>query len=355
MPRGVEEELRRFSDTWKTRGVRAWHEGWWEMSVATGDLLAPILGVRPGSVAMHQNASVALALLFSAIDYPPGRNRVVYTDLDFPSVMYVIEGERRKGAEIVTVRSEDGIGVPTDRLLEAINERTRVVPVSHVLFKSAFIQDAEAIARRCREVGALLILDVYHSAGLLPLELEGWNVDAAIGGSVKWLCGGPGAGYLWVHPEITETLAPRVTGWQADEDPFAFRTGAIRYAAGAWRYLTGTPNIPALHSCRPGYRILGEVGTRRIRARSLQLTEHLLDAASAAGFETRTPRERAVRGGTVTIWHPEAERLTRGLLEREIICDFRPGAGLRLSPHFYNTEEECDLAIATLSELAGGR
>lgn len=355
MPRGVEAELRLFSEAWRTRGVRAWHEGWWEMAVETGDLLAPILGVETGSVAMHQNASVAFAILLSALDFPPERNRIVYSELDFPSLMYVAESERRRGAEIVMVKSDDGIGVPLDRLLAAIDERTRVVPVSHVLPKTAFIQDAEAIARRCREVGAFLILDLYHSAGLLPIELERWGVDAAVGGSVKWLCGGPGAGFLWVNPQIAATLAPRVTGWQADEDPFAFRTGPVHYAGGAWRFLTGTPNIPALHSCRPGYRIVAEVGTARIRARSLELTQRLLEAADAAGFEIRSPRDPARRGGTVTVWHPDAERLTGELLAREIICDFRPNAGIRLAPHFYNTEAECDRAIATLAELTRGR
>jgi len=352
MPRGVHEEVERFATTWETRGVRAWHEGWWEMSVETGDLLAPILGVGKGEVSMHQNVSVAMAILLSCLDYPPERNRIVYTELNFPSVMYVAEGERRKGAEIVVVPSDDGIGVPTERLLQAIDERTRVVPISHVLFRSAFIQDARAIARRCREVGAFLILDCYQSAGAVPVTLRDWGVDAAVGGSVKWLCGGPGAGYLWVNPEVAESLRPASTGWQADEEPFAFRPGPIRYAGGAWRFLTGTPNIPALHSCRPGYRIVGEVGVERIRERSLALTERLLRAALDAGFEVRTPRDPARRGGTVSVFHPDAERLGRELLERDIICDYRPAAGVRLSPHFYNTAAECDHAIATLAELA---
>ena len=180
--------------------MRAWHEGWWEMAAETGDLLAPLLGVAPGGIAMHQNVAVAAAVFLSCLDYPPERNRIVYTELNFPNVMYLAEGERRKGAEIVVVPSDDGIGVPTERLLAAIDERTRLVPISHVLFRSAFVQDAEAIARRCREVGAILLLDVYQSAGALPLELEAWGVHAAVGGSVKWLCGGPGAGFLWVQP-----------------------------------------------------------------------------------------------------------------------------------------------------------
>jgi kynureninase len=353
MPRGVRDELGRYADAWERRGVRAWEEGWWEAAATTGDLLAPLLGVRPGSVAMHQNVTVAAAVFFSCFDYPPERNRIVFTELDFPSLTYLAEGERRRGAEIVAVPSDDGVGVPLDRLLEAIDERTRLVPVSHVLFKSAFVQDAAAVARRCREVGAVLLLDVYQSAGALPLELEAWGVDAAVGGSVKWLCGGPGAGYLWVDPAIAGDLEPALTGWQADAEPFAFRPGPVRRAGGAWRFLTGTPDVPALHACRPGYRIVAGIGARRIRERSLGLTRRLIDAAEAAGFEVRTPRDPERRGGTVSVWHPDAERLCRGLCDRGVICDFRPGAGVRLSPHFYTTDEECDHAIRTLAGLAG--
>jgi kynureninase len=352
MPRGVHAELAAYARAWEERGVRAWHEGWWEMSVTTGDLLASLLGVGPGEVSMHQNVTVAAGVFLSCLDYPPARNRVVTTDLDFPTLLYLVDGEGRKGAEIVTVPADgDGLGVETDRLLATIDERTRLVAVSHVLFKSAWVQDAAAIARRCRETGALLLLDVYQSAGSLPLELAAWGVDAAVGGSVKWLCGGPGAGYLWVRPDLAGLLAPALTGWQADEDPFAFRPGPIRPAAGAWRFLTGTPNVPALYACRPGYRIVAAVGARRIRERSLALTGRLIDAALAAGFEVRSPRDPERRGGTVTVWHPDGERLCRELLAREVVCDFRPGAGIRLAPHFYTTEEECDRAIALLAAL----
>jgi kynureninase len=356
MPRGVHDELATFAREWEERGVRAWHEGWWEMSANTGDLLAPLLGVGPGEIAMHQNVSVAAAVFFSCFDYPPERNRIVYTELNFPNVMYLAEGERRKGAEIVVVPSDDGIGVPTERLLGAIDEHTRLVPISHTLFRSAFIQDAAAIARRCREVGAVLLLDVYQSVGVLPIELDAWGVDAAVGGSVKWLCGGPGAGFLWVRPALARDLRPALTGWQADLEPFAFRPGPVQLAETPWRFLNGTPNIPALYSCRAGYRIVAGVGTRRIRERSLQLTSHLMAAAEEAGFEVRTPREPARRAGTVSVWHEQAERLCQELLAREIMCDYRPRAGIRLSPHFYNTEQECDHAIATLKELvaAGG-
>ena len=354
MPRGVRAELERFADAWDRRGVRAWAEGWWEIAVETGDLLAPILGVGAGEVSMHQNVSLATAGFLSALDYPPERPKIVTTELHFPSLLYLLEGERDRGASIVRLPSADGMTIDGGRLLEAIDERTRLVNVSHVLFKSAFVQDAEAIARRCREVGALLLLDTYQSAGALPLALAEWGVDAATGGSVKWLCGGPGAAYLWVRPDLAERLEPRLVGWQADRQPFAFRAGAIDRAEGAWRFLTGTPAVPALHSCRPGYRIVAEIGVAAIRRRSLALTDRMIAAAETAGLEVRAPRQAARRGGTVSLWHPRAEEICRRLIERQVLCDFRPGAGVRMAPHFYTTEEECDRAIALMAELAAG-
>ena len=352
MPRGVRAELDRFADAWDQRGVRAWAEGWWETAAETGDLLAPILGVSSGEVSMHQNVTLASAGFLSALDYPPERNRIVTTELNFPSLLYLLEGERDRGASIVRVPSADRLTIDGERLLATIDGRTRLVSISHVLFRSGFVQDAAAVARRCREVGALLLLDAYQSAGTVPLQLADWGVDAATGGSVKWLCGGPGAAFLWVRPELASRLQPRLTGWQADREPFTFHPGPIRRADGAWRFLTGTPNVPALHSCRPGYRIVAAIGVEAIRRRSLALTDRLIAAAEEAGFAVRTPRRHERRGGTVTVWHPRAETLCPMLLERQILCDFRPGAGIRLAPHFYNSEQECDRAIGVLAELA---
>lgn len=359
MPRGVRAELDRFAAAWEERGVRAWHEGWWEMAVETGDQLAPILGVAAGEIAMHQNVSLATAVFLSAIDYPEERNRIVSTELDFPTLGYLLEGERRKGAELVRVPSPDGIGVETEALVGAIDERTRLVVVSHVLFRSAYVIDVAAVARHCREVGALLLLDVYQSAGTVPIRLADWRVDAAVGGSVKFLCGGPGAAYLWVDPELLPTLEPTVTGWQADREPFAFRPGPIERPDSAWRLLTGTPNIPALHACRPGHRIVAEVGVERIRERSKVLTRELVDGISRPemhelGFALRSPHDAERRGGAVTVWHQRAGEIGDALLERDIVCDVRAGSGIRLAPHFYNTIDECRTALAALGEIARG-
>ncbi len=351
MPRAVTAALEEYAATWRRRGVRAWHEGWWDLPVATGDLLAPILGVGAGDTAMHANVTLATAVFLSCLDYPPARNRVVYTELNFPSLRYLLDGERRKGAEIVVVPSPDGVSVPLESLLAAIDERTRLVPISHVVFKSGAVQDAQTVARRCREVGALLLLDVFQSAGILPLELAGWGVHAAVGGCLKWLCGGPGNGYLWIAPELSPALEPALTGWQSHRAPFDFAPDHDRVRAGAWRFLNGTPVVPALCAARPGLELIGRLPVAAIRARSLFLTDRLIAAATAAGFAVRTPGDHARRGGTVTVAHEAAEPLCSELLARDILCDFRPGAGVRFSPHFYNTVEECDHAVATLARL----
>jgi kynureninase len=356
MPRGVEAELARYTREWGERGVRAWGEGWWEVAVATGDLVAPLVGAGAGTIAMHANVTIAAAVFLSALDYPPSRPRIVLAQSEFPTLQYVLDGERRRGAELLALPADDPrTGAPDlARWRAAIDERTRLVVVSHALFRTGALLDVAAIARAARDAGALTLVDVYQTAGAVPVDLEGWGVDAAVGGGVKWLCAGPGAGYLWVRPALAATLTPATVGWQADEEPFAFRGGAPRHAAGSWRFLTGTPNVPGLYAARAGLRIIGEIGVERIRRRSLHLTGVLLGEAEAAGLATLTPRAPERRGAAVTVAHPDAERLTAELLRHDIVCDFRPGAGIRFSPHFYNTVEECRDAMRSLARLATG-
>lgn len=355
MPRGVFRELEAFATQWATRGVRAWHEGWWEMPVTVGDILADILGAPHGSITMHQNVSIAESILLSCFDFDGPRNKVVYTGMNFPSVMYVFEAQKRRGARIHVVPSEDGITVDTQRVLDAIDETTLLVPISHVLFRSAFIQDAKAITEKAHRVGARVILDVYQAAGCVPVDLTALGVDFAVGGSVKWLCGGPGAGYLYVRPDLVKSLEPALTGWQAHEKPFDFEIGPIRYAADQFRFLNGTPHVPALFSARAGYEIIRKVGVGAIRAKSKRLVKLILDEARAAGFEVTCPADPERRGGTVAVAVQDGERVCAELLRREIIVDYRPKAGIRVSPHFYSTEDECRAVVAAIAEICGGR
>ena len=352
MPRRASEYLQRFADEWSTRGVRAWSEGWWEIGRTTGDLLTPVLGVPKGTISMHQNVTVAQAIVASCHTYDSPRRRIVLSDLEFPSNMYLFEGFRRYGAEIVYVPSDDGIRTNLERLLDAIDERTVLVPLSLVLFKSACIQDAAAIVEKAHRVGARVILDVYQAAGTLPMNLEALGVDFAVGGSVKWLCGGPGAGYLYVRPDLAREIEPGIAGWAAHRRPFDFAIGPIEYADAPERFQSGTPNVPSLYSCRAGYEIVAEIGVERIRAISLALTRRLMDRARALGFRLNTPARDDERGGTVVIDVPNGAAVADELLRRQVIVDYRPGAGIRMAPHFYNTTDEIDHAMDVLEEIA---
>ena len=343
MPIGAEVGLLRYAREWRERGVRAWAEGWWETSTAVGDQLGRIIGAAPGTMAMHQNVAVAQAIVLSCFEFEPPRNRIVYGEGEFPSVRYLYQAQRRRGAEVEIV--PDG-----DAVLEAIDERTLLVPVSHVLFKTGEIQAADAIVRRAHEVGALVALDAYQSVGSVPLDVSRLGVDFVVGGSVKWLCGGPGAGWLYVRPELAEGLEPTFTGWQAHARPFAFEP-EHDYAAGAARFLTGTPNVPALYAASAGYELVEEVGVERIREHSMRQTALLVELLERAGLEVVSPRDPARRGGTVVVRTPEPEAVHRELDAREIVCDFRPEVGIRLGPHFFNTDEEVRFAAAQIAEI----
>jgi len=355
MPRRTAAYLQEYADTWTRRGVRAWHEGWWEMGRATGDLLAPVLGVRPGTISMHQNVTVAMGVIASCFTFDGPRRRIVMTDHEFPSNMYLFEGFRRYGAEVVYVPSPDTVRTDLQRLLDAIDERTLLVPLSYVLFRSGYIQNARAVIERAHQVGAHVILDVYQAAGAVPLDIEDMAADFAVGGSVKWLCGGPGAGYLYVRSDVATRLTPGFIGWAAHSTPFAFETGPAALAEPPERFQSGTPNIPALYAARAGYEIIREIGVEAIRARSLRLTRLLIERAQAAGFRLNTPLEDSQRAGAVIIDVPDGEAVSQQLILQGVIVDYRPGAGIRIAPHFYNTEQEIDRAMNIMVEITSSR
>jgi kynureninase len=341
MPRRAEEGLAEYARTWRERGIRAWGEGWWELPLTIGDQIGRIVGARPGTTVMHQNVAIAEAVVLSCFQPTPERNRVVYERANFPSVRYLYQAQ--PNLEVV-VCEDDG------EIVDAIDERTLLVPISHVLFKSGEIQDVARIIERAHEVGAHVILDAYQSAGIVPLDVTALNADFAVGGSVKWLCGGPGNGWLYVRPDLAERLEPAYTGWQAHETPFAFEE-EMRYAAGAARFLTGTPNVPALYAATAGYDLIEEIGVERIRANSLRQTDLLIDFADAAGFGIASPRDRERRGGTVTVHVEEFPAVHKELSERQILCDFRPGAGIRIGPHYYTSDDELRHVISQIGEI----
>ncbi len=352
MPEETEHDLLEYARTWKTRGVRAWAETWWDLAREVGDVVASLVNAPRDSVSMHQNVTIAEAVVISAFDWSGPRNGVVYTSMNFPSVRYLYDSlAKSHGARITEVPSKDGIGVPTEAVLAAIDERTLLVPISHVLFQSAYIQDAKAICAKAKAVGAHVVLDAYQSVGTVPVDVEELGCSFLIGGTLKWLCGGPGGAFLYVRDDLIDTMAPKFTGWMAHPEPFAFEGPPMKYTKGAYRWMNGTPNVPALYACRAGPKIIREAGAQAIREKSERQTKRLVEAGLAEGWDVRAPMDPARRGGTVAFNVPNAKYVKFELLAREVIVDYRPGAGIRVSPHFYNSDEECDRAVAEIKDI----
>jgi kynureninase len=355
MPRTVPEKLAEYGRDWGELGVKAWGRGWWEQPVSVGNEIAPLINASDGEVVMMPNVTIAQTAVLSAIDFPKGRDTIVMTELDFPSVRYAYEEmAKRFGARVVVVPSDDGISIDPDRLLAAIDERTRLVAVSHVLFRSAFVMDADAICKRAHQVGALVSLDSFHAVGVIPVDVKASGVDFLTGGVLKWLCGGPGGCFLYVSPKVRDRFRPALTGWQAHTRPFDFED-TMEYTTGAFRWLNGTPVIPALYVAAEGAKILRRAGMAAIREKSVRLTSRLIERADELGYRVNAPREAARRGGTVALDVPHGYEVTQFLLSRDILVDYRIGAGIRIAPHFFTRADEVDEAVGAIAEaLASG-
>jgi kynureninase len=351
MPRRVTAAMQQFTDTWATRGIRAWEEGWWEMPITVGNLIGKIIGAGPGEVVMHQNVSICQSIVTSCFDWNGRRNKLVTDGLNFPSNDYIYHGLERQGARVVSVPSADGMTLPLELMLDAIDEETQLVSVSHVAFRSSYLQNLAAITEKAHRVGAFIVADLYQSAGTVPVDVHALNVDFATGGSVKWLCGGPGAGYLYVRPDLWSTLRPAATGWMAHEKPFDFAEAPIEYAPDALRFLNGTPAIPALYAAKSGYEIVNEIGVPAIREKSIRQTERLIALADEAGLCVRTCRDSQQRGGVVILDVSDGKAVTRELANRQVLVDYRPKAGIRIAPHFYNTDAELDHTIGQIRAI----
>ena len=351
MPRAVPERLAEYVDEWAELGVRAWARGWWEMPVTVGNEIAPLLGAGRDEIVMIPNVTMAQAAVLSAIDYTPPRDTIVMTALDFPSVRYVYDRlATRLGARVKVVESEDGISVDAERVIAAIDDRTRLVSISHVLFRSAYVMEVDAICRAAHDAGALVSLDAFHSVGVLPVDVRGSGADFVTGGVLKWLCGGPGACFLYVAPSVRDRLEPALTGWQAHARPFGFEP-EMEYASGAFRWLNGTPVIPALYAAIEGPRIVRRAGIDAIRAKSTRQTSRLIQLADDRGFRVHASRDAERRGGTVAIRVPHAYEVSKALLARDILVDYRPEAGIRIAPHFYTSDDELEHAMASIDEI----
>ncbi len=355
MPQVVYSRMQDYAETWAKRGVSAWEEIWWDLPAQTGNVIAPLIGAGDGELSIHPNVTSIHGIIYSCFNDPAlrrNRTKIIAEELHFPSVLYITDKwARRNGCTVRLVKSRDTIGVETEDMIDAIDERTLFVVMSHVLFRSAYIQDAEAIVRHAHSVGALVILDVYQSTGIIPFDVKRLDVDIVAGGVLKWLCGGPGTCFMYVKPGLSATLEPEFTGWFAHDNPFEFDTGNFKPAAASKRFLNGTPPIPALYAAAEGPALLRKAGIPKIRERSLHLTGIVIDKALEYGFTVHTPIDRTKRGGTVTVSVPHGFEVSRELIARGILVDYRKQAGIRIAPHFYNTEEEAAYAVEQIREI----
>lgn len=346
MPESVRDALVEYTDLWASEGVVAW-DRWLPMVGEVAAILEDIICAPRGSMTMSQNVTNALAAILSCLEYDSPRNQIVHCAGEFPTVEYLLDGQRRAGAEVIRVGA-DPLVFPEAELRHAISERTALVVISHVLFRTAELVDVRPFVERAHEYGALVVLDAYQSVGAVPFDVQELGVDFLVGGSVKWLCGGPGAAYVYVRPEIVERLQPRDAGWFSHARPFGFEPPPIEFAEGVARFTGGTPNIPAYYQAREGYKIIREVGVAAIRAKAARQTALLYDGAKSRGFTVNSPAEFVRRGNHVTVDFPGAEAVKQELIQRGFVVDYRPGVGIRIAPHFYNSDDEC---TAILDEI----
>jgi kynureninase len=354
MPARTRTRLLEYADDWATYGVVCW-EKWLPLVSHVGDIVGRIINAGPGEVLMIQNVSIAQSILISALDFSGPRNKIVYDELNFPTIHYNWLAQESRGAEVHLVKSLDGVTIDTQALCDAIDERTLVVPISHVIFRSAYIQDAKAIIKKAHEVGAMVFLDVFQSFASVPVDVKDLDVDAVVGGLLKWGCGGPGNCFLYVRPDLIANLVPRMVGWFSHKRPFDFDMSGMDLRDDVWRYAGGTPNVPALYAGISGAEIIEEVGVAKIRERHMELTAFAVQRAEEEGLKVNSPLDPAVRGGHVTVDFPNAKSACDELIRRKFIVDYRPGAGIRIAPHFYNSRDEVDAAFAEIRKIIDGR
>ena len=345
VPAQAKDDLNEFFELWRTKSITAWSD-WLPEVDRAAERISKIISAPQGTVIMQHNVSQIMATLASCFDYKPERDKVVYETQMFPTVSYVWQAEQRRGAKCVLVEP--------DQIADTIDAHTLVVPIQHVIYSSAFIQDVKKIVARANQVGAHVILDCYQSIGTLPLDVVDLGVSFACGGSVKYACGGPGAAWLYVRKDLIEQFAPRVTGWFGNEAPFAFTMPAQSYADNIWRYMGGTPAVAALYQARAGQRIVGEIGVRKIRDKSLVMTQKCIDWVDELGMKLNSPRPAEQRGGSVVFDFVGSADVCRELNRRKFFCDHRPGAGIRIAPHFYTKPEEIELFFSEVKKIRGG-
>ena len=352
-PLRARDALRTYWEEWAGDGPEAW-ERWLPRIAEIADGIGALVGAPPGTCFLGPNVSVLQSAVASCIDFRSDRNEVVYESLQFPSLTYVWREWERFGAVVRVAESDDGRTVPTERIVEAITEKTAIAVLSHAYYVSGAIADVRTIQRHCRSVGALLCVDAYQTTGVYPYDVTDWDLDLVTGGSHKWLCGGAGCGWLYVKPSLLGRFAPAVTGWMAHARPFAFEAAPMEHAPSMYRFGNGTPSIPAYMAAQPGHRAIASVGIPRIREHNVRLTQKIAATALERGLRVNSPLDPERRTGWIGIDFDGAGAACRRLIERRVFVDYRPGCGIRVGPHFYTEDAEIDEFFKQLENVRAG-
>jgi kynureninase len=349
LPARGRRAIERFASEWTELGGRAWYDHWiGEYEALRGDV-ARVLGASADEVAVEPNVSAGLVGIASTFDYAK-RPKVIVADLDFPTDGHAFLAVRQRGAQVEFVRSPDRVRVPLELFERAIDDRTAAVCTGHVYFTSGWIQDVKALAEICHRKGVALIVDAYQSIGAFPFDVHDSGVDYLVGGTLKWLMGGPGMAFLYARRDVAERARPSAVGWWGVADPFAFDVEHLDPGAGARRFEYGTPAVAAIYAARAGIALLEEVGVATVRERHMTLSQRLVDGAGAQGWTVRCPLDARERTPIVTLAHPDPHGVVDALRAQGVITDHRPGL-VRLSPHYFNTAAEIDRALELLAPL----
>ncbi len=343
----AEAELDDFRTQWHTRGASAWYEHWMGKLATLRGKAAAAHGANPDEAALLPSTSAALSVVTEAVQ-AKGRTRVVCTELDFPTLAY--QFRVKPEIELVVLRSEDGIGIDPAQYEDAVDERTLFVATSHVFYATGFIQDIRAIGEIARRAGAWSLIDGYQASGQIEVDFEAAGVDLYTSGPLKWLCGGPGLGYLFARADRIAEMEPRITSWFAARNQFDFDFEHFEYQQDARRFELGTPALPTVHLALGGHGLLESVGFDRIAARNRGLTDQLVESLRGNGFSLRMREERSSRSNIVMVRMEDEAQVVAQLAEAGIVVDHRPGH-VRISAHVYNTEDEIDACVAELVRI----
>jgi kynureninase len=345
--------LQEYMDAWETEGAPdpVWMEHIFPRMRGVKRTFGDLVGADPAELAITTNVSLALSTIASCLDFSGDRRKLVLSELDFPTDGHVWLAQERRGAEVVWLPSPDGLTVPLEAYAEAIDERTAAVCINRVLYRSSTLVDAKEICRMAREAGAWSVVDDFHGAGVIPVDVHDLGCDFYTAGVLKWLCGGPGLTFLYARRDLIPSLEPAVTGWFAQQEPFSFDATHLVYHPSARRLESGTPAAPVAFVAQGGLDIITEAGVENIRPRVGELGDYVISRADEAGLPVRTLRDRNARGGLINIGvGADAEKVCHALFERDICTDFR-GDGIRVSPHFFTLESEIDRLFEALAEI----